>query len=1071
MAGKRTLTTIANLQIGINEGLTNALDFRRVGQAYNFNMDVLEDDEPALEPFQISPYTFKQLDNIYPTVAFDPAMEMWDYSTALNNIKSFATEFADQDWLYTDLCAAFEPLQSTLEHPALSYKLDSGRPILIIQSATHGNEKHSLPGILAFFRELMTSDREDMTWVRNNLAIMAVCIHNPNGWNLDRRRNGTDLSSVYNGVNLNRNWDYFWEYAADQDKGTEPFSEIENRNFRNWLETNDRIAEGLLFLDFHSWWSRPIYALLTDHNFQHGMKIQTMQRGIWRYSNFLMKNRNWDGYTLNGGINNMVLSERSSTRKPYAPYWGQQRMSRYKGYCCQFEIPQGDESQAVNAQVIIDVLTACSWAMRDHMQPERLGLKIDKAVAVEDILNTNSLFTDWSLTYNRPKYFRSEGVVLVQNNGLVDIHRPLSASWPRATFDSASCVYLHPTDETKSFLVVAGGQIEGNVETSAVYLEMLVPPPPPPLGSNEYGIYKARRPQVKIASLPEPIKSGAMVYCNGYIWHFMGHKGVQGYELGIYRLPVTTNTSDVANEMDFKQWQFVKNTTHYTDGLQRHRVIALGTDIVIIGGRGETDYYRDIVKFDTTDFSETLVGQVGYKNGWFGIEQIPDTNTFLYFGGWAGALTKNDVFTIDFTDINAPAITRVASMPSNRRAFSWGLDAADNVLYIASGEVSDGVFTTDILAYDIVNDVWATLTQSDTGAGTHEYAYSKELDDEEESFDLANLNVTKAASVYNPYTRTLNIIAGEIDDGTGSAPTITFFEFNTEELALSARKVNDVTWGLLKPSSSKPITDGHLSTVVASVKNEMQWVDPAELKINPYVRSLNYVGPTWSATTRWRHKYLIAPRLLDVAVPVYAPEPANANSRIYAYLRLHGEGTKISSRGLQIIDNKLLTPRLVPAQGMAEERAIYHIGHRIRTVQGAFFTPLNDRFDERLAVARFTGESFIVELIHTLNSTAQTGELSVVVKTKADNQTLNTYALTDFVPNFDLYTNMYKRDVINFMITNKKVCQFGVWIYGQMSTVTLAEVGNDFNCQHVEANFESQSRVGIGFYLSNVSNV
>lgn len=1050
--------------VGSSLAYPNSLTFTRASTAFNFSMVSLPADTPALEPFQISPYVFTDVDNLYPDTPFNPNMEKWTYLESLTNIKQFASDYG---WDYEDLCATYEPLQSGLEHPTLSYKTDEGRPIIIFQNATHGNEKHSLPGIMEYLKQVMTSDREDMIWLRNNVAFMVMCIQNPNGWNLDRRRNGTDESSVYTGVNLNRNWDYFWDYAADPDKGTHPFSEIENRNFRNWLERDDRISDGVIFIDFHSWWSRSIYGLLTDHNFNHGMKIQTMERSIWRYGNYLMKNRDWTGYTLNGGIDNMVLSERSSTRKPYAPYWGQQRMQKYRGYCCQLEVPQGDESQAVNAQVILDLLTGMSLAVRDYLSEEKIGIKVDKEVLPTDILNRNSLFADWSTTYNRPQYFRSEGVVLVNNDNRADIHRPLSAAWPKSQFDTAYCTYIHPLDETKSFFVVGGGEIEGNVETTAVYLEMLVAEEPPEVGSDQYGIYKAKRPQIKIDSLPEPIKAGSMVYCNGYIYHFMGHMGNQGYNRNIYRLPVTTATDNVAEEMDAKQWELVKQSSYYTLGLQRHRTIALGTDIFIIGGRDSDDYTRDIVKFDTLTNTETLVGQVGYKNGWFGIERIGITNKFIYFGGWNGISTKDDCFIIDLSDHDAPVIDRVASMPDSRRSFTWGLDQEDNILYVSSGETAENTYTTDILAYDVTNDVWESLSQTEDG-GDGEYSYSKELDDEEEAFDVADITVTKAASTYNPYTRTLNTIGGEINDGTGSAPTITFFEFNTEERALSARKVNDITWGLVKPSTSYAISDGHLSTVVASVRNEMQWIDEDELKINPYVRSLNYVGPTWSQTTRWRHKYLVAPRLEDVAVPCYGTEPVISNSKIYSYLRLYGEGTKVSSQGLQVIDNKLLTPRMVPETGMAEEKAVYTIDDEELEIRGAYFSPLNERYNETLKVAKFIGADYTINLLHVYDSTAGTGMIRIEVENNSTSAIINTYDITNFVTNYDLYTNMYKRDVINFRIVNKSFAEIELWIYGEKTVVTIPEIGYFFSCTTVEANYDPNSRVGIGFYLEGV---
>lgn len=181
------------------------LTFTRDSIAYDFNKTELPVDSPALEPFQIPVNAFEPVDNVYPAAGFDPAMDAWSYDEAISEIKAFANRYAAEGWVYENLCDTYEALQSGLEHPTLLFNADSGKPIFIMQNATHGNEKHSLPGLMAYLEEIMTSDRDEFVWARENLAFMIMGIQNPNGLNLDRRRNGTDTSSVFKGVNLNRN--------------------------------------------------------------------------------------------------------------------------------------------------------------------------------------------------------------------------------------------------------------------------------------------------------------------------------------------------------------------------------------------------------------------------------------------------------------------------------------------------------------------------------------------------------------------------------------------------------------------------------------------------------------------------------------------------------------------------------------------------------------------------------------------------------------------------------------------------------------------------------------------------
>ena len=116
----------------------------------------------------------------------------------------------------------------------------SETPVMLIQTGTHGNEKSTVYSTLTFCKELMENiELED---IKNNVCIKVVPITNPGGFNDNTRNNRND-------VNLNRNYQYQWSKATDEDKGSAPLSEPETQATHDWMLAN---SEAIFYTDFHN---------------------------------------------------------------------------------------------------------------------------------------------------------------------------------------------------------------------------------------------------------------------------------------------------------------------------------------------------------------------------------------------------------------------------------------------------------------------------------------------------------------------------------------------------------------------------------------------------------------------------------------------------------------------------------------------------------------------------------------------------------------------------------------------------------------------------------------------------
>ena len=118
------------------------------------------------------------------------------------------------------------------------------KPVIGITSGVHGNEKGPVAGLFHFMKALTLNESENeiMNKIKSNMNFSIIPISCPTGYNANNRLN-------WNGVNINRNFDYKWEeYTTTNDKGASPASELETQILQNWMAENSFDQ----YLDYHT---------------------------------------------------------------------------------------------------------------------------------------------------------------------------------------------------------------------------------------------------------------------------------------------------------------------------------------------------------------------------------------------------------------------------------------------------------------------------------------------------------------------------------------------------------------------------------------------------------------------------------------------------------------------------------------------------------------------------------------------------------------------------------------------------------------------------------------------------
>lgn len=177
--------------------------------------------------------------------------------------------FADVTWKYpTMISKLYEELRRTNEeyitriskgkdasglYDWFVYKFEPKHyeKTVIIQAGIHGGERLGIYTLYRFLYHLVNdwNKYSQLSYVRNKVRLIIIPCANPWGQCELKRQN-------FNGVDLNRNFDYLWDEFTSSDpeyyKGTSPFSEVETQYIKSIME---EYHDATTFLSFHNYGS------------------------------------------------------------------------------------------------------------------------------------------------------------------------------------------------------------------------------------------------------------------------------------------------------------------------------------------------------------------------------------------------------------------------------------------------------------------------------------------------------------------------------------------------------------------------------------------------------------------------------------------------------------------------------------------------------------------------------------------------------------------------------------------------------------------------------------------------
>lgn len=104
-----------------------------------------------------------------------------------------------------------------------------GAPHALLVGGMHGTEWVAQLCSRKYFERFVTSSEAVFSALRSNLRLTFIPLVNPSGCLGQVQNNGND-------VNLNRNFDKYWEYSAPEARGSAPFSEPETRAIKLVLD-------------------------------------------------------------------------------------------------------------------------------------------------------------------------------------------------------------------------------------------------------------------------------------------------------------------------------------------------------------------------------------------------------------------------------------------------------------------------------------------------------------------------------------------------------------------------------------------------------------------------------------------------------------------------------------------------------------------------------------------------------------------------------------------------------------------------------------------------------------------
>ena len=193
-------------------------------------------------------------------IAVDPAFHA--QFNSLTDIEAYLDQLLVD---YPETISAQNIGTSVEGRPLRAFRIGNGsddHPSIIITSLQHAREWAAVAATLGCMERLLQVSAED-EWLINEFTWYIVPVVNPDGyhysWTTDRlwRKNRRDNGDGSVGVDLNRNWDYFWGGSGSSGstgsiiyRGPTPFSEPELLAVRNLVLGLDH---AVAHIDVHSY--------------------------------------------------------------------------------------------------------------------------------------------------------------------------------------------------------------------------------------------------------------------------------------------------------------------------------------------------------------------------------------------------------------------------------------------------------------------------------------------------------------------------------------------------------------------------------------------------------------------------------------------------------------------------------------------------------------------------------------------------------------------------------------------------------------------------------------------------
>ncbi len=216
--------------------------------------------------------------------------------------------------------------------------VDEPESELFLNALHHAREPMSLSQLVYFMWHVLENygNNEEITTLINCTEMYIVPIVNPDGylynqtnspngggmWRKNRKNNGNGTF----GVDINRNYGYFWGYnnsgsssntGSETFRGTSAFSEPETQAIRNFCNNHDFVAS----MDFHSYGNYCIYPFgysSTNNNPEISL-FQQLGSYLTQENNFVAGNAYQTvSYVANGAGDDWKYGEQSTKNKIYS---------------------------------------------------------------------------------------------------------------------------------------------------------------------------------------------------------------------------------------------------------------------------------------------------------------------------------------------------------------------------------------------------------------------------------------------------------------------------------------------------------------------------------------------------------------------------------------------------------------------------------------------------------------------------------------------------------------------------------------------------------------------------------